>query len=82
MSEKPRNQKDQKKSKFQDTPKYVKYTGIAFEMVVIIMVAVWGGLKLDEKYNQGKPLFVIIFSLLGVFIALYTALRDFIKFKK
>jgi len=82
MSEQPRNRKDQKKSKFQDAPKYVRYTGIAFEMIVIILVAVWGGLKLDERYNQGKPLFVIIFSLLGVFLALYTALKDFIRLKK
>jgi len=51
-------------------------------MIAIILVAVWGGLKLDEKYNGGKPLFIVIFSILGVFIALYTALRDFIRFKK
>jgi F0F1-type ATP synthase assembly protein I len=51
-------------------------------MLGIILLFVWGGSKLDEKYREGEPLFIIIFSLLGVFIALYTALRDFIKIKR
>jgi F0F1-type ATP synthase assembly protein I len=55
---------------------------MAFEMIAIILVAVWGGLKLDEKFNGGRPLFVVILSILGVFVALYTALRDFINFRK
>jgi len=51
-------------------------------MIAIILVAVWGGLKLDEKFNQGNPLFIIIFSILGVFVALYVALKDFIDISK
>ncbi|MFW5820568.1 MAG: AtpZ/AtpI family protein [Bacteroidota bacterium] len=61
---------------------YAKYSGIAFQMIVIILLAVWGGLKLDEKYHEGEPLFIIIFSILGVFFALYVALKDFINFGK
>ena len=82
MSELPQNQKDKKKSKYSGPQKYIRYSGMAFEMVAIILIAVWGGLKLDEKFNKGNPLFIVIFSILGVFIALYTALHDFIKFKK
>ncbi len=80
MSEQSPNQKNQKKSKNSGPGRYFRYTGIAFEMIAIILIAVWGGLKLDEKYNHGNPLFIVIFSILGVFIALYSALRDFIKF--
>ncbi len=77
-----KNQKNQKKSNDPGSGKYLRYTGIAFEMIAVILVAVWGGLKLDEKYNGGKPLFIIILSILGIFVALYTALKDFIRFKK
>jgi len=80
--ENQKNQKDQKKSKFSGIDKYAKYSSIAFQMIAIILVAVWGGLKLDEKFRNGQPLFIIIFSLLGVFIAIYIAIKDFINFGK
>lgn len=82
----PENQQKPKKKKDKDNytglEQYAKYTGIAFEMVAIILVAVWGGMKLDEKFNDDEPLFIIIFAILGVFIALYVVLKDFIQFKK
>jgi F0F1-type ATP synthase assembly protein I len=56
-----------------------KYTAIAFQMVGIILVTTWGGIKLDKILGFGKPVFTIILSLLGVFAAIYTAVRDFIK---
>lgn len=80
--ENPKNQKEQKKSKYPGLEKYARYSGIAFEMMAAILIAAWGGLKLDQKYNQGEPLFVIILSILGVFAGLYIALKDFIHTRK
>jgi len=48
-------------------------------MIAIILVATWGGIKLDELTGFEKPVFTIILSLLGVFAAIYTIIRDFIK---
>jgi len=48
-------------------------------MIVIILVTVWGGNKLDKLFGLGTPVFTIILSLLGVFAAIYTAVKDFIK---
>jgi hypothetical protein len=48
-------------------------------MVGIILVTVWGGKKLDELTGFRIPVFTIILSLLGVFAAIYTAVKDFIK---
>jgi F0F1-type ATP synthase assembly protein I len=48
-------------------------------MIVIILVTTWGGTKLDKILELKKPVFTIILSLLGVFAAIYTLLRDFIK---
>jgi F0F1-type ATP synthase assembly protein I len=80
--ENQKNQKDQKKSNFSGIDKYAKYSAITFQMIAIILVAVWGGLKLDEKFNDGNPLFIIILGLLGVFAGIYLAVKDFINFRK
>jgi len=48
-------------------------------MIGIILVTVWGGKKLDELTGLETPVFTIVLSLLGVFAAIYTAVKDFIK---
>jgi ATP synthase protein I len=58
---------------------FARYSGIAFQMIGIILVTTWGGTKLDKLAGNEKPVFTIILSLLGVFTAIYTAVKDFIK---
>jgi ATP synthase protein I len=58
---------------------FARYSGMAFQMIGIILVTTWGGVKLDELLKFETPVFTIILSLLGVFAALYTVLRDFIR---
>jgi len=58
---------------------YAKYTSLGVQMIVIILVTVWGGIKLDKLFGLETPVFTIILSLLGVFAAIYTAVKDFIK---
>ena len=60
---------------------YAKYSGIAFQMIAIIVIATWGGIKLDKLAGFRNPVFTIILSLLGVFAGIYFAIKDFIKFK-
>ena len=77
-----RSAKDKKqKSRLNDNSlgNYAKYSGLAFQMGAIIAVTVWGGVKFDELMENDKPVFAIIFSLLGVLAAIYTAIKDFIK---
>jgi F0F1-type ATP synthase assembly protein I len=52
---------------------------MAFQMIGIILVTTWGGKQLDKLTDTDKPVFTIILSLLGVFAAIYTAVKDFIK---
>lgn len=56
-----------------------RYSGMAFQMIGIILITTWGGIKLDKLTGFDKPVFTIILSLLGVFAAIYTAVKDFIK---
>jgi len=58
---------------------FARYSGIAFQMIGIILVTTWGGIKLDKLAGFDKPVFTIILSLFGVFAAIYTAVKDFIK---
>jgi len=58
---------------------FARYSGMAFQMISIILVTVWGGVKLDKLTGWHTPVFTIVLSLLGVFAAIYTSLKDFIK---
>lgn len=58
---------------------FAKYSGMAFQMLAIILAMTWGGIKLDKLAGFEKPVFTIILSLLGVFAAIYTSLKDFLK---
>ncbi|HUX96110.1 MAG TPA: AtpZ/AtpI family protein [Bacteroidales bacterium] len=75
----PLKKKNPKKQEDKGLNDYVKYSGMAFQMVAIIAIATWGGIKLDKIAGFEKPVFTIIFSLLGVFGAIYSVVKDFIK---
>lgn len=51
---------------------------MAIEMGVLIALGVFGGVKLD-KWLDKSPLFTIVCSLLGVFIAMYLMIKDVIR---
>jgi len=71
--------KNPKKTGSKEVNYFARYTGLAFQMFGIILITTWGGVKLDKLTGTDKPVFTIILSLLGVFAAIYTAVKDFIK---
>jgi hypothetical protein len=60
---------------------YAKYSGLAFQMGIIIFLGTWGGYKLDQYFGFESHVLTLILSILSVFIALYTALKDVLKKK-
>jgi len=48
-------------------------------MVVIILIGVLGGIKLDQIVKLEFPLFTLIFSMLSVGLAIYYSIKDFLK---
>lgn len=54
---------------------------MVFQMIAIIGIMAFVGVKLDERRGSEKPIFTAILTLLGVFAALYTSLKDFIRKK-
>jgi F0F1-type ATP synthase assembly protein I len=69
---------DQKKNYLND---YAKYSSIALQMLVIILLGVLGGVKLDGWLNLKFPVFTVILSLLSVIIAIYSVVKDLLKKK-
>lgn len=54
---------------------YARYSGIAFQMIAIIVLGTYGGIKLDENYPNDYHTFTLICSLLSVAIALYIVIK-------
>ena len=79
ITEEPQNQKNPKKPLNKGIQNFARYSGLAFQMIGIILVTTWGGVKLDKLTGWDTPVFTIVLSLLGVFGAIYFAVKDFIK---
>ncbi|MFM6953860.1 MAG: AtpZ/AtpI family protein [Sphingobacteriaceae bacterium] len=77
--------KSGKKTKIDGTDSlkaYARYAGIGFQMVAIIGLFTFIGLKLDDKFETHSPIFTAIFALLGVCLALYQVIRSVLNTKK
>jgi F0F1-type ATP synthase assembly protein I len=73
-------QDEQNRKKNNPLNTYAQFSGIAFQMIAIIGLGVYLGVKLDEKYPNTYKLFTIIFSLLAIGIALYSVIRQVANF--
>jgi ATP synthase protein I len=59
-----------------------KYSGLGLSMAAIIGLLAYVGTWVDEYLSMSRPIFTIIFSLLGVFAAMYFTLKEFIHKNK
>ncbi len=59
----------------------MKYASVGTQMLVLLGLGVWGGLKLDEKLGT-SPLFLILFPVIGLFVSLYQLYRQLVGPKK
>jgi len=71
---------DQNRKKSNPLNAYARFSAIGFQMIVIIGLGVFGGVKLDEKYPNKYRLFTIILSLLAIGGALYSVIRQVTDF--
>lgn len=60
---------------------YARYSTIAVQMLVIILVGVFGGIELDKLIKLEFPVFTVVLSILSVIIAIYYVTKDLIKKK-
>ena len=58
---------------------YAQYSGLAIQMVVILLAFVYGGKWLDEHFATPKPYYTTGLALVGITLALYVPLRGLLK---
>lgn len=73
---KMRHQNKQNRSQLNS---YIKYSGLAFQMIAVMGLAVWGGMKLDDAVGNKFPAFMIILSLLAFTASLIVTIRNLPK---
>jgi F0F1-type ATP synthase assembly protein I len=69
-------------NKFQKPKKkvddFIRYSGLAFEMIVIMAVGVFAGIKIDRWFDLSFPAFTLVLMILSVIGAIYHAIRKFL----
>ncbi len=58
---------------------YMKYSSMGIQMLVTIFLGVFGGRYLDKYFEFKTPIFTLVLSLLSVVVAIYMAIKDFLK---
>lgn len=58
---------------------YAKYSAIGFQMAAIILLGLWGGMKLDEYFEFSAPIFTVVLTFLSFGAALYYLFRGITK---
>lgn len=62
--------------------KYVQFTGMAFQMGIVITFFTILGIWLDDKNPNEYSLYTVLCSLFGVFASLYLVIRQVQKINK
>jgi len=80
MKKKPKSSKNQKNNQ-SNLSNYAKYSTIAFQMIAIILVGVFGGIKLDQIVRLEFPVFTVVLTIVSVILSMYYAIKDLLKMK-
>jgi ATP synthase protein I len=69
------------KSKKKPLSDYGRYSGIAIQMLSIILVGTFAGIMLDKWLKLKFPVFTLILILFSVIMAMYVIIKDVTKKK-
>ena len=58
---------------------YARFSGIAFQMIAIIVGGTYLGVFLDEKFPNKHSIYTVICSLFAVLISIFFVVRQIIK---
>jgi F0F1-type ATP synthase assembly protein I len=60
---------------------YVKYSSLSAQMILIVLAGCYGGILIDKWIDWNFPAFTLFLSIAGVALAMYIAIKDFLKKK-
>ena len=66
----------QKEIKRKQVSSYARYTGLFFQMFVIIGIFAFVGTSLDDYQQTKQPYYTAGLALLGVVVAIYQVLKE------
>ena len=55
---------------------WIRYSTLGIEMAVIVGAAVWGGVAIDRHRASAFPLFTLLFTVLGLVVAIIRLVRS------
>ena len=58
---------------------FAKFSGMAFQMLITILLGVYIGQYLDKRFPNNNSIYTLIFSLLFIGTSLYTVIKQAIK---
>lgn len=58
---------------------YVRYSSLMLQMIIIIVIGVYGGYRLDLAFLHDKHWFLILLTIVSTFLALYLFIKDLLK---
>ncbi len=59
-----------------------RYAGLATQWMVMLLIAVWAGHKIDTLTKWKIPLFLILFPLISLSLSLWYLVKELNKQKK
>ncbi|WP_114748005.1 AtpZ/AtpI family protein [Pleomorphovibrio marinus] len=68
-----------RKSPPEPTPSFIKYTGLAFQMLTIIALGTWLGHLIDQKAEFKFPVGLLAGCLLSTLLAFYQLFKSLPK---
>lgn len=75
----PEQEKDKNQSRQDQLKPYLKYSGLGFQMIAVLVLAAWGGMTLDEKMGNKNPWWTIGLMLLGVISSMFMIIKSVTK---
>lgn len=60
---------------------FARYSNMGIQMLAIILIGVYAGVKLDQWLHMKFKIFTIVFTIFFVFVAMYHAIKDLLNKK-
>jgi uncharacterized membrane protein YqjE len=57
----------------------MRYVGLGTQWMVLMLLAVWAGIKIDEKLQWKFPLFTVLLPLIALVFSLWKIIKEFSK---
>jgi len=70
---------DKESSSDNKTPDYVRFMGVAFQMMAIIALGTWAGYYFDQKNSRNFPVWLLTGCLLSTAVAFYQLFKSLPK---